>query len=318
MRRNRRKNKHKATDKIFLKLLYVICFAGIVAGAVYVYIKWYERYSAARPALALAEGSFYIDETPLKAVLLWNEKVIYSPNVGRVFYPKGVGPFFVGENETLAVIELNSGSKVQIKAKEPGYFVAGTDGYEDKWNYINLWNHPGISVEKKLKLMRDGAVVSKGTPIGKLIPQPQRLRAIVYLGHFPLLNELIKGRKMSIKMNKDSFMFDADIEAISQTGSLSKVYVTLPFFPLEYIYSRGTSLILCMGEKRGVVVPESSVLMQDGKLWVYKVEGDEVIRHEIEGLPVGKGKFMVTNGLKPGEVVVKNASKAREGVIRLW
>jgi len=318
MRRNRRKNKYKTADKIFLKLLYAICFVGIVAGAVYVYVMWYERYSAARPALVQAEGSFYIDETPLKAVLLWNEKVIYSPKEGKVFYPKGVEPFFAGENETLAVIELNSGSKVQIKAREPGYFVAGIDGYEGKWSYINLWNQPGVSVEKKLRLMRNGTIVSKGSPIGKLIPQPQHLRAIVYWGHFPLLNELVREGHINIKTNKGGFMFNADVEAISQTGSLSKVYLALPFFPLEYLYSRETNILLCMGERRGVVIPESSVLMQNGKLWVYKVEGDEVIRHEIEGLPVGKGKFMVTNGLKPGEVVVKNASKAREGVIRLW
>ena len=320
MRRRRKiKKSNKFLYKTLIKLVYALCVSCIIAGSVYVYMMWYRRYSAARPPLASAEGGFYLDETPFKAVLLWQEKVLFSPAEGKVFYPKGIGPLFVGVNETLAVIESKDTDKrFYIKAKKPGYFIAGLDGYEGQWNYINLWNNAGISVNRKLKLIKNGSSVMKGMPVGKLIPQPQQLRAIAYIGSLPALEDMVKDRKISIKMEKSSFAFDADIEAISQTGSLRKIYLVLPFFPLEIVRSREINLILCMGEKRGVVIPESAVLMQGGKLWVYRVEGDEVVKRKVMGLPLGKGKFMVTEGLKPGEVVVKNASKAREGVIKLW
>jgi len=317
-KKRRKKNNSDYIRNIFLKILYLICFTSIVAGTVYIYVVWYERYSAARPPLASAEGSFYVDEVPLRAILIWNEEVLYAPREGKVFYPKGEGPFFAGKNDLLAIVESDFGSKLEIRANEPGYFIAGVDGYEGQWNYINLWNNSVVSTNKKLRLMKNGTVVQKGSAVGKLIPHPQRLRAIAYAGYFPSLNNLARDRKANIKMRKDSFPINADIEAIGQSGSLVKMYLALPFFPLEYVYSREANLFLCMGEKMGVVVPESAVLMRDGKLWVYKVEGDEVFRQQIDGLPLGKGKFMVTKGLKPGEVVVKDISKAREGVIRLW
>ncbi len=121
-----------------------------------------------------------------------------------------------------------------------------------------------------------------------------------------------------VKTEPHGWTARAGVRAYRFLGSKVKLYVTLPFFTVENALSRVIDLFLETGERRGVVVPESSVMHRSGKLGVWQVEGNNVGFKEIEGRPVEGRLFFVTKGLQSGNIVVLDAQRAREGKIRLW
>ena len=48
------------------------------------------------------------------------------------------------------------------------------------------------------------------------------------------------------------------------------------------------------------------------------VDGNVVSFKAVRGVPVEGGQFFITEGLKPGHIVVLHAQSGKEGKIRLW
>jgi hypothetical protein len=51
---------------------------------------------------------------------------------------------------------------------------------------------------------------------------------------------------------------------------------------------------------------------------VLLADGNMVHFRAVRGVPVEGGRFFITEGLKPGQIVVLHAQSGKEGKIRLW
>lgn len=305
--------------KRILQFVYFVCVFCIAGASLFVYGAWWKRYLDQRPDLVVAKPYVHSDQVPVEVVLLWREQVVHSPFGGRVRYPEGPGPFYAAGKDTVAMIDAANGKTYALTVESPGYFVAGLDGMEGRWGYNTLWQ--GMSRFPKvssLKLISEGAMLEKGDPVGKIVYQPQPLRALAYLEAVSGLEEEIASHRLYLKKSETALPFEAEIRAVKSMGKVVKMYLTLPFFPESLILSRKENYLLYLGERKGVVIPESAVFTRSGKLWVYHVEGDTSRSREIRGMPLQKGRFLVTSGLSPGETVLAHGEKDKEGVIRIW
>jgi hypothetical protein len=92
----------------------------------------------------------------------------------------------------------------------------------------------------------------------------------------------------------------------------------LPFFPPEVLKTRSFSCNVLTGNRQGVALPHSAVVVRDGELGVLVVQGNVTEFTKVEGFPADESNFFITKGVVPGNVVVLHADKVKEGVVRLW
>lgn len=153
--------------------------------------------------------------------------------------------------------------------------------------------------------------------VGKLIPQPQELRAIAYVG----MDEATRGQ-----VRKGSILFSVEgerpqkalIRAVQDYGSKAKVYVTLPFFQVTMLSSRNREIEFFHGELKGVVLPESAILQKDGGVGVYAFCAGKLQYRNVTGQPLPKSRYLVTAGLKAGDLVLTQAAVGAERKVLLW
>ena len=289
----------------------------VAAGTVKVYFLWWERQKLLNPEVVSAVPYNHTERIPVRGILIWRETVVTSKWSGRVTYPS-LELRRVRKGETVAVVESPQG-KMAIRAEEAGYFLPGLDGAEGKWSYGDFWNDLSpLPRAPSLEFFLQGWAVAKGEAVGKLIPQPQELRCILYADVAPSHERDIRNGFVRVKRNELGWSQKVDVRVFRFHGRTVKLYITLPFFPVEVARSRELDLLLESQEKMGLWVPESAVLHREGRLGVLQVEGNVVSFHEIQGMPVDQGRFFVTSGLTPGNLVVRSAQNAREGKIRLW
>ena len=285
----------------------------VVMGVIKTYLAWYDSYNMLHPEVVQAMAMGYVEELPMKGVLVWDEQIMKAPRDGVLTYPSPL-PRRVAKNEPVAALD-----GAAVKADGVGYFLPALDGQEGQWVYSRLW--PGIAQFPVFELPRpveSGKRIRKGTPLGKLIPQPQDLRYIAYLDRIPSLEQDIKQGFINIKTEPHGKVRRASVRAFINAGLKMKVYVTLPFFPPSVLNSRAFSCSVVTGDRQGVSVPETAVILRGGKMGVLLVQGGITEFTEVEGFPVDEGNFFVTKGIVPGNVVVLHAGKVKEGVIRLW
>ncbi len=218
------------------------------------------------------------------------------------------------------VAKVTSGGNVhEIKAPAEGYFVAGVDGREENWRYASLW--PGAEAFPnvgRVKTIKDGASVKSGTPIGKIVPQPQDLRFIGYADLTGGLGEKLAANRVMVKMDALDTPSRAQVRVYETFGHRAKIYLGMPWFPPELVLSRNYDLMIEAGEASGVVVPESAVTMRDGRVGTYVIKGSEAEFHDVEGRLVDGGRYLVTKGIQLGDAVIVDAEAAREGRVKLW
>jgi hypothetical protein len=59
--------------------------------------------------------------------------------------------------------------------------------------------------------------------------------------------------------------------------------------------------------------------MTNGRQGVLVVEGGVTTFRDVHGMPISSGRFVVTEGLKAGEIVIEEGGKAKEGGrVLLW
>lgn len=301
---------------LFRKILYFSLVLLIAVGAINAYFLWWEFRDSINPDLVAAMAYTHADRIPAKAILFWREEQVNSRWTGTVTYPS-MFPGRVARGDTVAVVDGPSG-KMAVKAERPGYFLPAFDGAEGKWTYSSFWG--GMDPLPKAPaavFFESGSRVEKGGPVGKLVLQPQDLRCILYADAAPALVRDVKRGFVRVKTRGDEWPLRAEVRAARFRESKVKLYLTLPFFPSGMIVSRELDLILETGEKTGVAVPETAVIIRDGRLGVLLVD-EGVDFRQVSGVPVEDGRFFITQGLKPGQIVVLNAQSGKEGKIRIW
>lgn len=304
-------------SRLFKRFFYFSVILVVAVGTVKIYILWWDRHNTLNPDVVTAIPYTHTDKIPARGILIWREAVVPSRWNGTVTYPF-TSPQRVGKGETLAVVSTSSG-KMALKAESVGYFLSAIDGAEEKWNYSAFWNGMAPLPEPPpLHFFSPGARVEKGKPLGKIILQPQELRCILYADVTPSLERDIKAGFVRIKTEELGWARRAEVRVARFHDSKVKLYLTLPFFPPSFVVSREIFLFLETGERTGIIIPESAVVLREGRLGVLQVEGNIARFQGIKGLPVEGGRFFVTEGLSPGNVVLLFAQNAKEGKIRLW
>ncbi|MDR2136982.1 MAG: hypothetical protein LBO68_01720 [Synergistaceae bacterium] len=294
------------------KTVYYTITLALGLGVIKAYLVWLDSYNMLHPDVVQAIAMGYVEELPLEGILIWDEEVVAAPREGVLTYPFPL-PRRVAKGEAMAAVD-----GVKIKARTTGYFFPALDGQEGKWVYSQLWPDASRWPFKEVKLLENGSRLSKGDPVGKLVPQPQDLRCIAYLDKTLSLERNMKRGVIDIKTEPYGKSRQAVVRASDSVGQKVKVYLTLPFFPPEILTSRFFSCSVVAGDRHGVSLPESAVVMREGKLGVFMVQGSMTEFIEVEGFPTEEGSFFITKGVMPGNWVVLYANKAKEGAIRLW
>jgi hypothetical protein len=298
--------------------LYYFFTACIVVGAIFVYKAWWDRYFRLRPELAVAEPTVLSLDIPFEGVLIWEEVLLTSPIEGTVSFPQGKGPAYCAKGEVIAQVTSSAGKR-QVKTPSPGYFMAALDGAEGNWSYGALW--PGSSrlpQPGSLRYLDEGHRTSEGTSIGKFIPQPQSLRCVAYVEKSALGWNPSERDYIDVKRSAVDLPFRAEVRAVNDLGPIYKVYLTFPFFSSEEVFSRRISYLIHAGDARGVIIPESAVILRDRKKMVFLVTGDRSVAVEVNGMPVSGRRFLVEKGLEPGDLVIASAAEVDEGEVRIW
>lgn len=278
---------------------------------------YFERYEYIHPDVTWAVPGVDNQIVKIKGVLLWKESVIIAKNSGVVSYPLGTGPVRVSRGSVVARI-TSGGRAFDIRAFQQGYFIAGIDGMEASWRYSDIWPGEKLPTPQKLNRIKDGLTVGVGTPVGKLVVQPQELRFVGYTKLAGDIKDQIKHKALRVKMDKYDTISRADIRVSMEQGGRTKIYITLPWFQPEMLLSREYALTVEAGRTEGALVPSSALAEKDGVRGIYVVSRSRVVFRTVEGHPVSDGKFLVTKGVSVGDAIVEDSSSAREGRIQLW
>jgi hypothetical protein len=295
------------------RLFYYAVTAAVAVAVAEVYFLWLEHYNTLHPELVQAAAMGYVEELPLEGALIWDEQLVIAPEDGVLTYPSPL-PRRVAKGEAVAAVD-----GAPVRAKTPGYFFPALDGQETQWTYLKLWAGTSqFPAAGEAKLIENGKSLRRGDAVGKFVPQPQDLRCIAYLDKTPSLVWDIRRGFIQIRTEPAGKSWRVAVRTSFIIGQKIKLYLTLPFFPPSLLRSRFFSCSVLTGNRQGFSVPESSVVLRDGKLWVLLVQGSVAKFTEIEGFPADGENFFVTKGLVSGHVVVRYAERGREGAIRPW
>ncbi len=84
------------------------------------------------------------------------------------------------------------------------------------------------------------------------------------------------------------------------------------------LLSRVGEVYIFFPEQSGVLIPQRGVAFRNRREGVFLVTGGEVLFRPVEGKPVDAERYLVTKGLKPGELIMADAQIAEEGRLRIW
>ena len=285
-----------------------------------VYRVWFETYSMAHPQIIEAVTTNYNEEQPLEGILLWDEQLIYAPQNGVLTYPSP-RPHMAAKGEIVAALDGTA-----VKAPYPAYFYPALDGQEGNWVYPKLWPDFAPFPEfSDASLIENGTQLSRGDPIGKLVPQPQVLRCIAYLDRTPSLERSLRSKDSATVRIRTEFEGKdrkADVVAVKSSGQKFKVYLRLPFFPPEVLRSRAFTASVITDIQKGVMVPDTAVITKSGKNMVFVVQGNTPELRAVEGFPADEQNFFIEKGVEPGNKLILNADSLSRNFgdenIRIW
>ncbi len=300
------------------RIVYGLSVTLVMMLAVTVYLGWWWHTTMSVPDFVTARVGFYREDIPVRAVLLWIEDLVVAPARGSIQYRHGSESAFVAKGEVVATV-LKGGKNLPVMASKKGYFVPGLDGLEKSWRYSSIWTEPSSLPDvPDLEVFPDFSESRSDRIIGKLIHQPQTLRCIMYCPVTDQVRSEVDLGLMEFRLDPLGAPFTGNVRVAELMGHKMKIYMDLPFFPIEMASRRDVTLYVKGGEWSGAEVPESSVVIRHGKRGVFVIRGDRVFFREVTGIPMSGNRFLVQTGLKPGNLVLLNGMVAEEGRIRLW
>lgn len=300
------------------RFFYYVGILAIVVVWVVAFRSYFVHYDSMHPEITWAVPWVQVDTITAKGIFLWNEAKLAAPATGAVRFPKGAGPVKVGTGDVVARISAG-GKMLDVRTPQEGYFLAGLDGIEGRWRYASLW--PGtneLPEARPVKMIREGANIQKGNPVGKIVFQPQDLRFICYADLSAPLRRELERNKLMVKMDALDTPSKAHVRVYEDMGHKAKMYLSLPWFPPQIIMSRNYELVIEADEVQGVAIPETAVVTRNGSKGTYVLKGSNAVYASVSGRAISGSRFLVTQGLKLGDAVIVNGSGAREGRVKLW
>ena len=300
------------------RIIYGLLVLVTILVAIGIYMAWWWHTTMSVPDLVTARPGFYRQDVPVRAILLWREELVRSSVRGSVQYRYGSNPASVSKGELIATV-MKGSKNMAINSPKRGYFVPGLDGLEGSWRYSSIWNGSSALPEvPDTKLFPDFKDTRSDSVIGKIIPQPQILRSVFYAPLTDSLKAEAESGFIEFRLDPIGAPFRGEVRVMEVMGHMMKVYMDMPFFPLSCLRRRDMTLYVRAGEWRGAELPESSVVIKQGKKGVFQVRGDRLFFREVQGVPMPGNRFLVHSGLKPGNLVLLNGMVGKEGRIRLW
>lgn len=291
--------------------------AAIVLSGAWLFLAWQGHYRAIHPEITWATPWIYEERHTLEIALVWREEVIAAPMDGMVRYRGARFPRRVRKGEALATV-ATSGESVVVRAPSAGYWTRSLDGEEERWTYSYLWRECRDIPDPPAPRRVEEGRVRRGDPLGKIVVLPQELRGVVYVPATPSLLRSLREGSLLVLPWEEGQPVKATVRIALEKGLRRKVLCALPLFPVSFVPQRVHSWIIQGSPKRGVRIPQSAVTIRSGRRGVFVVTGAEAVFREVEGTSVSREDFLVTQGLSPGEIVLEDAGRGREGRIKLW
>jgi hypothetical protein len=314
----REKNGERQPKKLGGRIIYCFSVTVIIVIWVFAFKSYFEHYDSAHPEITWALPWVQADTIIASGVYLWNETKLASPASGTVRFPSGIGPLRVAKGAVVARVGSGNSFK-DVRAPQEGYFVAGVDGSEGNWRYSVIWpGYDELPSAAPLAMLKEGQKVKNGSPVGKLIIQPQDLRFIGYADLSGNLEEDLASDKVMVKMDALDTPSHSQVRVYEKVGHRAKMYLTVPWFPPDAVLSRNCKVIIEAGTMTGVSVPESAVVLREGARGAFVLKGSDAVFTKIEGKSIGGARFLVTKGIRLGDAVIVNGNSAREGRVKLW
>jgi hypothetical protein len=310
----------KEKEPLLTRSLRILLGLAILSIAALVFVSWvkHERDSAV-PPIVMPQPYFYEEEQPVRALLLWHEKILRAPAAGTVQLTYGAQPAAVAANDVVATV-LSRGRTQTVRAPMRGYFLPALDGMEDSWDYSRLWLGSGLLPQApENNWIDDLAPLGPDRVVGKLIYLPQSPRAIFYLNLTDMLKEGLQRGSILIRRVSRGPKWSAHVRVyVKLDETRVKVAIDMPYFPMDMILSREADFLVCSDEDSGLIVPDTAVVLRNGSYGVFELVADRIEFREVTGKPVSGGRFFVSSGLQPGNPVILNAAEAEEKRVRLW
>ena len=92
----------------------------------------------------------------------------------------------------------------------------------------------------------------------------------------------------------------------------------LPFFPPALLKSRRFTASVITDVQKGILVPDTAVITQEGKNKVFILQGNSPVRQEVEGFPADEKNFFIEKGVRHGDKLILNAEMIKDEHERIW
>ena len=188
----------------------------------------------------------------------------------------------------------------RLKAANETASVVGTTSamtlaVERGGEVIELAAQPGETIESGQPILRvakyDRLLARIALPAGSRVPSDVTAARIVSVGRE---DRVLEGRRAGLASSDpqllgETFLFSVEAGDLSlRPGMALTAYLKLPGEPTK-----------------GVLLPRSAIVRQEGELWAYvRTAEDKFTRREVEHATPVDGGWFVSAGFKPGEFVV--------------
>ncbi|MED0678587.1 efflux RND transporter periplasmic adaptor subunit [Aneurinibacillus thermoaerophilus] len=164
----------------------------------------------------------------------------------------------------------------------------------------------------------DGIIGAKKAEIGEMVsPQAPvlvvaNLSEVRILTYFPAdqINRIQPGSQVQVKAKAFNFQTIGTVKNISPLDEKGKGYpveITVPNPDLKLKAGMLADVrLIAPGSQKGIVIPSSAIVKENGKTYVYVAEGDKAKRVEVkEGTEKG-AEALITSGLRKNDTVIVN------------
>lgn len=279
---------------------FVILFILIIA-----VILGIQIFGAVRFETIFASQGEVIDGFWSEALLVRDERVIYSPFSGKVNLKVGEGDRLSTGRE-LAVIKAADKNQKMFNQKA-GIISFAVDGLEETINFNNLYD---INLDKfddyqgNYKHLISGKKIKESEPLYRIVnnfklylvaPAPKEQAARFHLNEVIFLQE-----------KKADELLQAEVVDVRHSLDNSFLFIKLDLFVPRWLNIRKVNLNIIKNIYRGIKLPKKAVFNQPSGQGVLKVTGYNKYEFQEVVIIDGNEKEVIVSGIEIGEEIITN------------